>query len=86
MFLPTPSLSQFFQSQEKIYNASLVAQVVKKLSAMWETWVPSLGQENPLEEGMSPHSSTLFLENPMDRGAWWAKVHGVTKSWTRLGD
>ena len=86
MFLPTPSLSQFFQSQEKIYNASLVAQVVKKLSAMWETWVPSLGQENPLEEGMSPHSSTLFLENPMDRGAWWATVHGVTKSWTRLGD
>ena len=86
MFLPTPSLSQFFQSQEKIYNASLVAQVVKKLSAMWETWVPSLGQENPLEEGMSPHSSILFLENPMDRGAWWATVHGVTKSWTRLGD
>ena len=86
MFLPTPSLSQFFQSQEKIYNDALVTQVVKKLSAMWETWVPSLGQENPLEEGMAPHSSTLFLENPMDRGAWWATVHGVTKSWTRLGD
>ena len=76
MFLPTPSLSRFFQSQEKIYNASLVAQVVKKLSAMWETWVPSLGQENPLEEGMSPHSSTLFLENPMDRGAWWLQSMG----------
>ena len=26
------------------------------------------------------------LEKPMDRGAWWATVHGVTKSWTRLGD
>ena len=26
------------------------------------------------------------LENPMDRGAWWAAVHGVTKSWTRLSD
>ena len=26
------------------------------------------------------------LENPMDRGAWWATVHGVTKSWTRLND
>ena len=86
MFLPTPSLSQFSQSQEKIYNDSLVTQVVKKLSAMWETWVPSLGRENPLEEGMAPYSSTLFLENPMDRGAWWTTVHGVTKSWTRLGN
>ena len=26
----------------------------------------------------------LFLENPMDRGAWWVTVHGVPKSWTRL--
>ena len=26
------------------------------------------------------------LENPMDRGAWWAAVHGVAKSWTRLSD
>ena len=64
MFLPTPSLSQFFQSQEKIYNDALVTQVVKKLSAMWETWVPSLGQENPLEEGMAPHSSTLAWKIP----------------------
>ena len=31
----------------------------------------------------TPYSS---LENPMDRGAWWAAVHGVTKSWTRLSD
>ena len=34
---------------------------------------------------MAPHSSTR-LENPMDRGAWWATVHGVAKSWTRLSD
>ena len=36
--------------------------------------------------GGKTHSSTLFLENPMDRGAWWAIVHGVTKSRTRLRD
>ena len=35
---------------------------------------------------MAPHSNTLGLENPMDGGAWWAAVHAVTKSWTRLSD
>ena len=37
-----------------------------------------------LEKAMATHSSTLGLENPMDGGAWWAAVHGVVKSWTRL--
>ena len=41
--------------------------------------VPSLGREDPLEEG-------VCLENPMDRGAWWAAVHGVTEGRTRLSD
>ena len=36
------------------------------------------GHGNPLQRS--------FLENPMDRGAWWATVHGVTKSWTGLSD
>ena len=57
--------------------------VVKNLPAMQETWVQSLGQDNPLEKGMATHSSIL-LENPMDRGAWWATVHGVTQSQTQL--
>ena len=35
---------------------------------------------------MATHSSTLALENPMDGGAWWAAVHGVAKSRTRLSD
>ena len=35
---------------------------------------------------MAAHSSTLAWKNPMDRGAWWAAVHGVTKSWTQLSD
>ena len=44
--------------------ASLVAQMVKILPAMWETWVPSLGWEDPLEKGMATHSSTLSWEIP----------------------
>ena len=35
---------------------------------------------------MPTHSSTLAWKNPMDRGAWWAAVHGVAQSWTRLSD
>ena len=51
--------------------------MVKKLPAMRETWVQSLGGEDPLEEGMATHSSIL---------AWQATVHGVTKSQTQLSD
>ena len=40
-------------------QASLVAQIVKNLSAMRETWVPSLGWEDPLEKETATHSSTL---------------------------
>ena len=50
--------------------------MVKKLPAMPETWVRSLGLEDPLEEGMATHASIL----PMDRGAWRAAVRGVAKS------
>ena len=50
-----------------------------------EAQVQSLGQGDPLEEGMATHS-VFLLENPRHRGAWWATVHGVTKSQTRLSD
>ena len=66
------------------YISSLVSQMVKNLPAIWETWVQSLGQENPLEKEMATHSSILAWRTPMDRGAWWATVLGVEKSWTRL--
>ena len=66
--------------------ASVVAQTVKNLPAMWETWVQSLSWEDLLEEGMATHSSTLAWRVPMDRGAWWATVHEVTKIWTWLSD
>ena len=41
------------------FRASLVAQLVKKLPAMWETWVRSLAWEDPLEKGMATQSSIL---------------------------
>ena len=66
--------------------ASLVAQIVKNPLAMRETWVPSLGWEDPLEEGIQTHSSILAWKIPMDRGAWWTRVHGVAKSWTGLNN
>ena len=100
-------------------EASLVAQMVKHLPAVRETWVRSPGWDGPLEEGMAPHSDVFnhysggsdgkasacsagdlgsipglgrssgegnsnplqyfCLENPMNRGAWWAAVHRVKK-------
>ena len=63
---------------------SLVAQMVKKLPAMLETLVWSLGWEDPLGEVMATHSSILAWRIPMNRGAWQAAVHGVAKTWTQL--
>ena len=45
-------------------------------------WVRSLGWEDPLEEGMATHSSILAWRISMDKGVWWATVHGVAKSQT----
>ena len=54
-----------------IIRASLVAQTVNNLRAMWETWVRSLQREDPLEKGMANHSSILAWRiNPLDREAW----------------
>ena len=49
---------------------------------MQETWVQSLGGEDPLEEGMAAHSTILAWRIPMDREAWQAEVHEVRKSRT----
>ena len=65
-------------------RASLVAQVVKNLPAMWETWIQSLGWEDPLEKGTATHSSILAWRIPMDRVAWQATVHGIAENWTWL--
>ena len=64
----------------------LVAQSVENLPTVQEPQVPSLGQEDPLEKEMATHSSILAWRNPIDGGAWWATVHGVSKSQTQLRD
>ena len=53
---------------------------------MQETWIQSLGLEDPLEEGMATHSSILAWKIPTDREAWWATVHGVAQSQTQLSN
>ena len=53
--------------------------VVKNLPAMQEMWIPSLGQEDPLEKQRQPTPDSC-LGNCMDRGAWNATVHGVCKA------
>ena len=63
-----------------------MAQTVKNSPAMWETWLQSLDWEDPLEEGMATHISIPAWKIPMDRGAWQATVHGVTKDRTQLSD
>ena len=60
--------------------ASLVVQLVKNLPATWDTWVLSLGWEDPLEKGKASHSSILAWRIP------WTVFHGVTKSQTQLSD
>ena len=60
--------------------ASLVAQLVKNLPAMWETWIESLGWKDPLEKGKATHSSSLAWRIP------WTTVHGVANSQVRLRD
>ena len=60
--------------------------MIKNPPAVWETWVQSLGWEDPLEEDMTTHSSILSWRTPMDRGAWQATVHQVAESRTLLSD
>ena len=68
---PTPDKPAFW--------ASLVAQLVKNPPAMQETGVRSLGWKDPLEKGMATPSSIFAWRISMDRGAWWATVHGVAR-------
>ena len=57
--------------------------MVKHLPTMRETRIQSLGRE---DEGNGSPLQYSCLENPMDRGTWWATVHGVAKSRTQLSD
>ena len=59
-----------------VYGTSLVAQIVKTLTAVQEAWVQSLGWEDPLEKEMATSSSILAWRIP------WTEEPGVTKSQT----
>ena len=63
---------------------SLVAQMVKRLPTMQETWVQSLGWEDLLEKEMSTHSSILAWKIPWTEEP--GTVHGIVKSWTQLNN
>ena len=71
-----------FSSPRRCIWASLVAQMVKNLLVMWETWVQPLFWEDPLEEGVATHPSILAWKTTMDRGARQTIVHTDAKSQT----
>ena len=73
-------MDKTFNNPDKEW-ASLVAQLVRNPPAMWETWVQSLGWENPLGEGKGYPLQYSGLENSMN-----CKVHGVAKSQTQLSN
>ena len=60
----------------------MLAQLVKNLPAVKETWVQSLVREDSLEKRMATDSNILAWRIPVDRGAWQATVHRVAKSQT----
>ena len=59
-----------------------MAQTVKNLLAMQETQVQSLGREDSPGEGNENPLQYSCLGKSMDRGTWWATVHGIAKNWT----
>ena len=61
-----------------------VVKIRLPMQEMQEIPVQFLGQEDPLESETADHSSILTWKIPMDRGAWWAMVHGITNSGTKL--
>ena len=75
-----------FISSIRVLTASLVAQLVKDLPAVRDTWVRSLSWEDPLEEVLATPSSILVWRIPLDRGAWWATVHRAAKRRTQLSN
>ena len=63
-----------------------MAQMVKNLPAMRETWVPALGQKDPLEKEMATHSSILVWRIARTKEPGGLQSGGVSKSWTQLRD
>ena len=86
IYCTNSSLAQFAGPREEnrvsagLYTASLVAQMVKNLPAMQETWVLSLGQEDPLEKGMATHSTILAWRIP-----WIGEPGGFVQGTGQVG-
>ena len=78
-FTKVASVATSFDHTYLTNRASLVAQTVKNPPAMQETWVHSLGWEDPLEEGLATHSGILAWRIPKEGGAWQAAVHGIAE-------
>ena len=86
-FLPTESHSssqglwhaQYIDPLEKLVRASLIAQSVKNLPAMQENCVLFLGGEKSSGEGNGSPLQYSHVENPIEREAWPATVHGITR-------
>ena len=74
-FPQASGLPQWLSGKESAYSAGVARDVDS---------IPGLGRSHGGEHGNPLQYSCL--ENPMDRGVWWATVHGVTKSQTRLSD
>ena len=72
-------------TQMCVYVTSLVAQMVKSLPAVRETWVQSLSWEDPLEEGMATHSRILAWRIPWTEESGGLQS-GIAKDWTQLSD
>ena len=66
------------------FPGSAMVKILPAMQEPQETQIQSLGREDPLEKEMASHSSVLAWRILMDRGAWWATVHGVAKRRTRL--
>ena len=83
MFLvqPTPGAPRNWFQEPSPYQASLVAQRLKRLPAMQETWVRSLGQEDPLEKEMATHSSILAWRIP-----WTEELGGLQSTGGKESD
>ena len=82
-----PESTSVLPSPQGCVGASQVAQwwrICLPVQETQETWVWSLDREDHLEKEMATRSSILAQKNSMDRGAWRATVHGVSKSWTQL--
>ena len=73
------NFSVFLEISTVFSRDSLVAQMAKNLSAMLETWVRSLGQEESLEKEMATHCSILAWRIPWTEELWQATVHGAAK-------